>query len=36
MLNRQNLMFAGVVITTILVYMMYRASRPTTTNGASA
>jgi|DEB0MinimDraft_4_1074332.scaffolds.fasta_scaffold08175_6 hypothetical protein len=36
MLNRQNLMFAGVVITTILVYMMYRASRPTTTNGATA
>lgn len=36
MLNRQNLMFAGTIITTILVYMMYRASRPTTTNGASA
>lgn len=36
MLNKQNLMFAGVAITTILVYMMYRASRPNTTNGATA
>ena len=36
MLNKQNLMFAGVIVTTILVYMMYRSSRPSTTNGASA
>jgi hypothetical protein len=24
MLNRQNILLAGVVITTVLVYMMYR------------